>query len=66
MNIIEEQGKSDEKQVESDERFGSQRLRFWFEIVLSKLIERKHELGLDSVWTIDGMIKFKFLRNEFT
>ena len=49
MNIIEEQGKSDEKQVESDEPYGSQRLSSWFEIVLSKLIERKHELGLDSV-----------------
>ena len=30
MNVIEEQGKSDEKQVESDEPYGSLRLSFWF------------------------------------
>ena len=39
-------------------------LAFGVKVVLDELIERKHELGLDSVWTIDGIIRFKFLRNE--
>ena len=39
-------------------------LPFGVKVVLDELIERKHEFGLNSVWTIDGIIRIKFLRNE--
>ena len=32
--------------------------------ILDELVERKSELGLDSVWTVDGKIKYKFIGNE--
>ena len=56
MCFTQIKSKSDAQQKE-----GKEDLAHGIKSILDELVERKIEPGLDSVWTVDGKIKFKFV-----